>query len=149
MDVVTALRNIRSEMNIEPGKDINAVIKPKTKKESDILKQTESYIKRLTKTKDISIDTHAKKPENSVSALVGKIEIFVPLAGLIDLGKEKARLKKEIENAGNEIKRITATLENKNFVDRAPKEIVQKEKDKIVLLEEKIEKLNLHLKALA
>ncbi|MDD5774030.1 MAG: valine--tRNA ligase [bacterium] len=148
MDIVTALRNIRSEMNIEPGKDINAVIKPKSKKESDILKQTESYIKRLTKTKDISIDLNAEKPENSVSALVGKIEIFVPLAGLIDLDKENARLRREMGNIENEIKRLSAQLENKNFVERAPKDIVQKEKDKIVLMKEKLDKLNRHLKAI-
>ena len=120
----------------------------KTKKESEVLVQTESHIKRLTKAKDISIDKHAKKPENSASALVGKIEVFVPMAGLIDLDKENARLKKEIGNIENEIKRLSAQLKNKNFVERAPKEIVQKEKDKIVLLKEKLDKLNHHLKAI-
>lgn len=148
MDVVTALRNIRSEMNIEPGKDINAVIKPKTKEESEILKQVKNYIKRLTKSKDLSIDIKAKKPDNSASALTGKIEIFVPLAGLIDIEKENTRLKKEIGNIENEIKRLSAQLENKNFVERAPQDIVQKEKDKIIVLKEKIIKLNQHLQAL-
>ncbi|MFH1287645.1 MAG: valine--tRNA ligase [bacterium] len=148
MDVVAAIRNIRSEMNIEPGKGIDVIIKPKTKEELEILKQTESYIKRLTKSKDITINGHAKKPENSASALTGKIEIFVPLAGIIDLEKENARLKKEIGNIENEIKRITSQLENKNFVERAPKEIVQKEKNKIILLKEKLEKLGHHLEVI-
>lgn len=144
MNVVTSVRNIRSEMNIEPGKEISIVIKPKTKSESEILKHTESYIKKLTKGKTVMIDMNARKPENSGAALAGEVEIFVPLAGLIDVEKENARLKKEIENVENEMKRITAQLENKNFIERAPQEIVQREKEKVVLLKEKFEKLNRH-----
>ncbi|MEW6088032.1 MAG: valine--tRNA ligase [bacterium] len=148
MDIVTAVRNIRSEMNIEPGKEIDIVIKPKTKKELEFFDSVRNYIQRLAKGKDLSIDLKAEKPENSVSVLAGKTEIFVPLAGLIDIRKETTRLKKEIESVENDIKRILSALENKNFTERAPKDIVQKERDKIILLKEKLEKLKRHLEAI-
>ncbi len=84
----------------------------------------------------------ATKPEQAMSLLAGNVEIYLPLAGLLDIGKELARLKKEVTTSEQEISRIQVKLSNESFVTRAKPEVVQKERERLGELEERLRKLH-------
>ena len=83
----------------------------------------------------------AQKPEQSMSQLAGSVEIYLPLAGMIDISKELERLNKEIAQAQQEIVRLQGKLANEAFVTRAKPEVVEKEREKLTAQEERIGKL--------
>ena len=124
-DVVTAIRNIRGEMNIPPSKKVNAFLKS-----SDVADYQVDYIKKLAKVDDLKIDEKIEKPKASASAIIKNSEIYVPLAGLIDLDVEKQRLQKEITRLEGSLSGIEKKLSNEKFVNNAPEEVVEKEKAK-------------------
>ena len=94
-------------------------------------------LKRLANIDDIQwLDKAAEPPPNAL-ALVGDLKIMVPLAGLIDVAAEQARLQKEVEKLKQDIKRIEGKLNNKNFVAKAPPEVVAKERSKAADLQER------------
>lgn len=121
-DVVGAVRNIRGEMNIAPSKNISILLKTNSFDESYI-----DYLKKLTRAENIIVGQSLDKPEKSASAVVRGVEIFIPLEGLIDLDLERSRLEKEIERLESSLNAIEKKLSNKSFVDKAPKDIVEKE----------------------
>ena len=90
-----------------------------------------------------------KKPKLSSSAVVGDAEIFVPLEGLIDVSAEKARLEKEIGRLAGLIQSIESKLANDSFVERAPKNVVEKEKEKLANFTSNVEKLRKTLEQLS
>lgn len=138
--IITAIRNIRGEMNIPPSTSINVILKT-----SEITEQLAVYIKALTKIDTLTIQSEIIKPKNSASAVVKGCEIFIPLEGLIDIELEKSRLKKEIDRLQNLLQSIEKKLSNKDFVSRAPAEIVNKEKNKMEDWKSSISKLKLLL----
>lgn len=142
--IVTALRNIRGEMNIPPSKLINAKIKSNSFNERFV-----EYIKKLAKADEVVFDENAEKPKGSASAVVKNLEIFVPLEGVIDLSIEKMRLTKEIERLESAIKSVEKKLSNENFVKNAPKDIVEKENSKKRDWENSLIKLKKALKDLS
>jgi len=102
---------------------------------------TEVMLKRLANVQDIRwIDPNSAAPPNAL-ALVKDLKVMVPLAGLIDVVAEQARLDKEIGKAAQDLKRITAKLNNKGFVDKAPAAVVGKERDKATALRARIQTL--------
>lgn len=120
--LVGAVRNIRGEMNIAPSKNISILLKTNSFERSFI-----DYLKKLTRAEEIIVDANLTKPEKSASAIVKGVEIFVPLEGLIDIELERNRLEKEIERLDQSLNAIEKKLSNKSFVDKAPKDIVEKE----------------------
>ena len=88
-----------------------------------------------------------KKPEGHVALVVGAVEIYLPLAGLVDIGEERRRLEKELEEANAHIKRLEELLSG-SFSEKAPPAVVQKEKDKLAAYQEKAVKLRNQLAAL-
>jgi valyl-tRNA synthetase len=82
-----------------------------------------------------------QKPEQAMSLLAGNVEVYLPLAGMLDLGKEMERLDKEIGQVQQDIVRMQSKLANENFVARAKAEVVEKEREKLVVQEERIGKL--------
>ena len=124
-DIITALRNIRGEMNIPPSKQVNAFIKSSQVGEHQI-----DYIKKLAKVNELKIDINLTKPKASVSAVVKETEIYVPLEGLIDLDVERSRLQKEITRLEGTMAGIDKKLSNEKFVNNAAPEVVEKERTK-------------------
>ncbi len=124
-DIITAIRNIRGEMNIPPSKLINVMLKSSAVSENQI-----AYIKKLGKVENITVDENLVKPKASASSLVKSCEIYIPLEGLIDLDVERGRLQKEITRLQGSLAGIEKKLSNANFVNNAPPEIVEKEKAK-------------------
>lgn len=124
-DIITAIRNIRGEMNIAPSKKVNAMIKSSSVKDY----QTD-YIKRLAKVEDLKVDSGLTKPKASASAVLKDIEIFIPLEGLIDLDVEKQRLQKEITRLEGSLAGIEKKLSNEKFIANAASDVVEKERAK-------------------
>lgn len=127
-EIVYKIRNIRGELNIPPSKKANVVFCPKSDYIVEIINRTTGYIQSMAKVENVIIDKEYKAAKTDASAVLSECEIYVPLAGLIDIDKEKERLEKEIEKAKADLDRISAKLANKNFVDKAPAEVVEREK---------------------
>ncbi|GIK59169.1 MAG: valine--tRNA ligase [Ignavibacteriota bacterium] len=136
VDIVTAIRNIRGEMNIPPSKKINVLLKTNEVKERQI-----DYIKKLAKVEDLKSGGNITKPKASASAIVKSSEIYVPLEGLIDLSVERQRLQKEITRLEGSLAGIEKKLSNEKFVGGAPAEVVEKERAKQRDWQENLRKL--------
>jgi valyl-tRNA synthetase len=124
-NVVTAVRNIRGELNIPPSKQINLFLKTKSVSEVQ-----GSYIKSLMRVENLKVDPNLEKPKASASSVIKDCEIFVPLEGLIDLDIERKRIEKEINRLEGLLTGVSKKLANKNFVDKAPADVVEREKAK-------------------
>jgi valyl-tRNA synthetase len=115
---------------------------------SDTLEQQRWILTKLQRMESLVIATNADKPGVSASAVVAGIEIFVPLEGLIDLGKEKDRILKEIQRLESFKASIEAKLSNEKFMGRAPEDVVQNERNKARDTEQNLEKLREQLSEL-
>jgi valyl-tRNA synthetase len=128
--VIVGVRNIRGEMNIAPGKVIPVLFKQCREEDQRRLSANSQFLKTLAKLEDITILKEGEDGPMSATALVGQMEILVPMAGLIDKDAEVARLNKEIEKLQKELQRINGKLGNAKFVDNAPAEVIAKERAK-------------------
>ena len=136
-NIITAIRNIRGEMNIPPSKVVNVFIKT-----SEVRPHQVEYIKKLARVENLTADSLLSKPKASASAVIRDCEIFVPLEGLIDLNIERARLRKEIERFENSLTSINKKLSNEKFIQNAAPEVVAKERSKKEEWESNLIKLN-------
>jgi valyl-tRNA synthetase len=143
--VVTAVRSIRSELNVHPSKKSDLYIKVNDDKFADLLRNHIEYFRSLVKVENLHVGTEIKKPPLSASAVISGAEIFVPLEGLIDIDLEKKRLEKELNNLKNLMERISKKLANQDFRANAPEDVVKKEQLKKEDYQERIEKLNKNL----
>lgn len=133
IEVIRAIRNLRSEMNVPLGKKAEVIICANNHEYTVYLKDGANYILSLASAESLSVEeTLAAKPTQAATAVVHGIEIYLPLKGLIDLDKEIARLEKELTKMEGEIKRIEGKLTNEGFVAKAPAEVIEKEKEKLV-----------------
>src|SRR3989339_147328 len=148
MDVVSAIRTIRSEMNVPPGKPNKVIFNVSEKGASSVLEAPQPYLKALAKLEEINIGSTVERPPQSATAVVRGVEIFVPLAGLIDLEKEIARLEKEIVNAEGEEKRCEQNLANEGFIKRAPAVEVERVRTRLKDARLKAERLKDNIKSL-
>ncbi|MBN2087572.1 valine--tRNA ligase [Candidatus Peregrinibacteria bacterium] len=139
IDVITKIRHLRSENKIEPIQKIPVTIYGN--KSINILERGSEDIIRLARISDLTLKGSGEKLANAATDIVNGIEIFVPLDGLVDTEKEKARLEKEISNLSGYIKGLEAKLSNDNFVKNAPKEVVDGEKSKLDEAKDKVEKM--------
>jgi valyl-tRNA synthetase len=128
IDLVTAIRSVRAEMNIAPATLTPLVLAGVSPETKERVPRWSDVIKRMARLSDISFAERA--PEGAVQLLVRGEVAALPLKGVIDLVAEKARLDKEIAKADADIKRVDAKLSNEKFVANAPDEIVEEEKDK-------------------
>lgn len=129
-EIVTAVRTIRSRMNVPPGKKADLVIRNVNGHRSKI-ESFDEIIKTLGRIEAITMGQNLEKPEQSATAVVQKMELFVPLKGLIDLDKENARLSKRLNELEGHLQGIEKKLSNDNFVNRAPENVVEHEKKKM------------------
>ena len=126
MGIVTAIRNIRSEMRIPPSAPLRAILRPTGRKDAARLSALVPLIQALARC-EVSVDPKAARPAASALAVVGPVECFVPLAGLVDLSAERQRLGKEIKKAEDEIRSLEEKLKRPEFRERAPAEVVERE----------------------
>ncbi len=126
---ILGVRRIRSERDIAPGKPLAVQIMGGTEDEKSFLQANSSYISTLGKIS--SITSVEESPDDAIIALAGDMTILVPLTDIIDPKAESARLEKELARLNNDKGRIEAKLNNRNFIDRAPEDVVNKEKHKL------------------
>jgi valyl-tRNA synthetase len=135
-DIITAIRNIRGEMNIPPSKFVKAFLKT-----SEVRPHQVNYIKKIARVEEVIFDAALQKPKASASAVIKDCEIYVPLEGLIDLEIERNRLQKEITRLEGSLAGIIKKLSNEKFVANAAPEVVERERAKKKDWEENLVKL--------
>jgi valyl-tRNA synthetase len=128
VDLVTAIRSVRAEMNIPPSTLTALVLSATSAETRERVPRWSDVIKRMARLSEISFADRA--PGGSVQLLVRGEVASLPLKGVIDLSAEKARLDKELAKADADIKRVDAKLANEKFVANAPEEVVEEEKEK-------------------
>lgn len=131
MKVITAIRTIRSEMTVPPSRKADVLIGGGSEESRRVLEERQGDLISLGKIGTLKISGKVKKPELSSSAVVGGLEIYVPLEGLIDIEKERERLSKDISAYEGRIKAVQSKLNNPDFVTRAPEKIVDHERKKL------------------
>lgn len=145
--VIVAIRTIRSEMNIAPGKRLAILLRNGNASDKNNEKKHHVLLTTLAKLESITWIGTDETPPSSATALAGELEIYIPLAGFIDLAEEQARLAREIAKAEKELQQVQNKLKNPQFVDRAPADIVAKEKAKCAELEMVVTKLQQQLES--
>lgn len=147
-DVVTSIRNVRSEMNVPPAKKADVLIRVDNKALQKTLEENKNHILNLGQVEDLAIDMKISKPDHAASAVIREAEIFIPLEGLIDLEQERMRLEKEISRVTQLLEKSNKKLSNEDFLRRAPKEIIEKEKARREDYRTMVEKLNKNLEGI-
>ena len=129
-EVMLALRNIRAEMNISPGKEIPLSLGHCSESDLRRLEVNRVTLAKLARLQSVNILQAGEEAPMSATALVGDMQVLVPMAGLIDTAAELARLDKEISRLQNEIRRVAGKLANEGFVAKAPAAVIEKERAK-------------------
>lgn len=128
--VIEGVRNIRGEMNIAPSKPLEVFFRNGSEQDKVRMEANLAFLQKLAKIESVTwLEAGAEAPM-SATALVGEMEVLVPMAGLIDKEAELARLQKEIDKASKDLQRIEGKLGNESFVAKAPEAVVEKEKAK-------------------
>jgi valyl-tRNA synthetase len=129
-ELITAIRNVRNEYKVEPARFVAATLAAGAR--AGMLGEQRALLVRLARVADNQLaiaEQLAERPEQAAALVVGDVEVFLPLAGLVDLAAERARLAKELEQADADVARREARLANAGFVDKAPAQVVQRERD--------------------
>ncbi len=147
MDVIRAIRNIRTEMNIAQDAKTDCVCFAADHDLRETITRNAEYIKQLAKVKGLEVKESGERPRNAVAAIAGgaegrpRVEVYVPLAGLIDFEAEMKKLRKELEKTLAEYDSVEKKLSNEAFVAKAPKDVVEKDRARLAGLLEKKAKL--------
>ncbi|WP_317943311.1 valine--tRNA ligase [Carnobacterium maltaromaticum] len=130
MELIRSVRTIRSEVNTPLSKKIELLIKTNDASIETFLKENETYIERFCNPENLVISSQIEAPESAMSAVITGAEIYLPLAGLINIDEEIIRLEKEMAKWESEVKRVQGKLSNERFVSSAPEAVVQVEREK-------------------
>ena len=139
--VIVGVRNIRGEMNIPPGKALTLMLANGSEHDQSRLDANAQFLKKLAKLDDIIWLAAGEEAPVAATALVGELEILVPMADLIDKDAELARLGREVEKLEKDVARIQGKLGNASFVDKAPAAVVEKEREKMQAQQQALDKL--------
>jgi valyl-tRNA synthetase len=130
METIMSIRTIRGELNIPPSLELKVYVKTLAERAPEILNNNLIYLRRLAKADIMDIGTEVKKPKGSAAAVRNFVEVYIPLEGLINVDLEIDRLKKEETKIEQEMAFLNKKLLNEDFLSKAPKDIVVKEKEK-------------------
>ena len=147
MDIISSVRNMRVGLNIPPSKKATLLVRGATES-LNIVENHKTYLDRLANIDTLETGKDIEKPQQSTTSVVQKLELFMPLAGLIDSSKEVERLEKQITDMEGRLRAVNGKLSNENFVDRAPKQVVEHEQKKQADYQESLEKLQENLRSL-
>ncbi len=148
-EVVTAVRTIRSEMNVPPATRITVLISVPSVDMVEEVERIAPYIAQMVRAGELSVSCQVEPPSASGSAVVGNLEVFIPLEGIIDLGAERARLEKEIAKFEKLVAGLHGKLANEKFVANAPADVVEKERQRLVEYGDNLESLRNNLQRIA
>ncbi|MDA8083523.1 MAG: valine--tRNA ligase [Nitrospiraceae bacterium] len=130
METVLGIRTIRGELNISPSLELKAAIRTRSAEAEDIISRDLGYIRKLARADIVETGSSVQKPKGSAAAVRTFVEVYVPLEGLLDIEAEIERLRKEDAKLDETVAFLNRKLQNEDFLRRAPKDIVAKEKEK-------------------
>ena len=130
-EIVTSIRTIRSELNVPPSKKINVIASAKIESTKAELNPIIDIIKSLSNTENFHLDVKQEKPEDAAVSVCRTVELYIPLGELVDKSEELTKLNKRLEELNKIISSIENKLSNKDFMSKAPKNIVDGEKNKL------------------
>jgi len=145
INVIDCVRNVRGEMNLNPGLNLDLLIRTRHDHEVTTLNNNTQYINSLGRANLIKSGPTVKKPRVSISSVCGEMDIFIPLEGKINFTEEKNRVEKELNKIEKDIIVLVKKLSNKNFIDKAPPEVIEKDCQRKKILSEKQARLKMHL----
>lgn len=128
--MISSIRNIRAEMQLSPKAELEVLVKTVSDDVSTIFNDDLWILTQLQSLQSVKIGASIVKPKASASAIISGNELYIPLAGLIDVEKEIERIKKEINRIEGFLKGVNGKLSNTNFVDNAPEAVVENEQNK-------------------
>jgi valyl-tRNA synthetase len=143
--LISEIRNIRGEMNIPPSRNVEICVRVSDPVKQALIETHQSIFLILAKGSGLTFLTQGKNPPSSASGVFEGMEIFIPLKGVIQFDEEEKRLEKELAKLRKEWTQIDKKLTNEEFLEKAPPDVVEKEKEKIRSLGKKTEKLQGHL----
>jgi valyl-tRNA synthetase len=146
-EVIGGIRNLRAEMGVAPGVQVNVLLIPQVKL-TPVLEAHSETVKTLAKVAELSIDPSASRPKMAVYSVAGGVEIHLFLEGLLDLDKEQKRLFKEKDEVEKELHSIKEKLANRDFLERAPAQVIEKARRRASDLEAKAMKISEGLRRL-
>ncbi len=146
---ITSIRNLRAEYDINPGKPLEVMLKAATETDAVRMEANKQVLLSLAKLESVRVLTTDEETPACATALVGKSELMIPMAGLIDKDAELARLAGEVKKTQGEIKRLEGKLGNEGFVAKAPEAVVAKEREKLAGYKETLVKLEEQQAAIA
>jgi valyl-tRNA synthetase len=147
-EIIRSIRNLRAEKNVKPGSRIPAILVAGDY--AHTLEHESIALASLAKLDETTLQIHAElqeKPADSIVLVVGQVEIYLPLAGLVDIAEERARLEKDLAETQSQIDRLEKLLASP-FAQKAPPQIVQNERDKLATFQETAQKITAQLGAL-
>lgn len=138
---IVGIRNIRGEMDISPNKPLNALLKNVSDEDARRLDAAKAFLDKLSKLETVTVLKDGEEAPASATALVGEMEILIPMAGLIDKDAELARITKAMEKIDKDVSRTRGKLGNEKFVSNAPEAVIEKERAKLEEGEKALAKL--------
>ena len=148
IEIIKAVRNIRTEVNAPLSSSIDIMIQLEDAKNERILTDNEDYVKNFLHPKDLTISTQIAAPKLAKTAVISGAQVFIPLADLVNVDDEIKRMEKEEENLQAEVDRSTKKLGNQGFVAHAPEEVIAKEKAKKADYESQLESVRQRIEEL-
>ncbi len=139
--IIRSIRNIRSKMNILQKQAVRVLISTSNENDIKVLNNHKEFIGQVGNLENLEVNKNIIKPENSASEVVGQMQIFVPLSGLVDEDIENERQKKRLAELEKFLSIVKSKLENENFVGKAPANVVEKEREREKELIEQITKV--------
>ncbi len=145
---IQSIRNVRSAWQINPKDQVQVVVKVNGDKELKMLNDHSTLIAQMAKLSSLKIGQNLVRPKESAVANIGRVETYVILSGLVDIAVERQRISNALSDVERMIKGLEGRLANKEFLNKAPKDIVEKEKQKATELEDRKKRLMENLKTL-
>ena len=131
MEVIGAVRNIRGEMGVNPGQQVPLLLKPADQGTFELLERNRDRIALQTKAQEVSLEMDGEQTATMATTALSTLTVLVDLKDLVDFKAEEVRLGKKVAKLEKEITKSEKKLSNQGFVDKAPQEVIQKEKDKV------------------
>ncbi len=128
--VISGIRNVRARYNVPPGHEIVATLSVDSEELAEQMRAYSGYFRSLSKVAELTVGVGMPQPKASAAFVVGPHQVFVPLAGMVDLEVERARLRKEVEQKEKFLMGVSRKLENEQFLARAPADVVERERKK-------------------
>jgi len=145
MGLITAVRTIRGEMNIPPGKKVNVIVEAPRRQDEDLIRGNIAHLQALAGVDSVEIFESVEKPEASATGVFGNNQVHLLLKGLLDFEEEKKRLRKAIQKMEKEMASSNKKLANPGFLKKAPPEVVEEVRERVKDMELRLAKLNENL----